>query len=171
MAFVERLVALAHPHQYPPHERLPNWTSAGSLLPFLVRPYGRGLLDELRVENDEGIVAVDVAYALSLAVHALSRATWGRERADDGARTGVGLDARCRLTGTGASSTLELEWQVVRPRGAGSEAAAARARAELDVASELVAALGGELELEFGRTRLNARLRLANRPCDALGEA
>ena len=169
MAFVERLVALAHPHQYPPHDRLPNWTRIGSLLPFLVQPFGHGLLDELHVEDDTGIVAVDVAYALSLGVHTLARAAWGRTCAGDAAAAGgVELEARCRLVGAGASSTLELEWRASRLRVVGSESETVRARAGLDVAAALLTTLGGELEFELDRDRLHASLRLPNRPCDVL---
>jgi len=49
MVFVERLIALARPHRYPPHDRLPNRTRADSLLPFLVEPYGIDLLEGPRV--------------------------------------------------------------------------------------------------------------------------
>ena len=171
MALVERLVALAHPHQYPPHDRLPNWTDAGSLLPFLVRPYGLGLRDELRTEDRPGIVAVDVAYALSLAVHALALATWNRSTPSARIERGGALDVLCRPTSFRGEPVLELLWQVPTPRGAGSESAAVRARSELDVVARLFEWLGGTFEFGFDRARLSAMLRLPNRPLTVLDDA
>ena len=171
-AFVERLAALAHPHQYPPHDRLPNWTRADSLLAFLIRPYRPGPLDGLRVEEDTGVVAVDVAYALSLAVHALARATWGlstpRDRAEPDTGPGIDPDVSCRLTAFREEPVLEVRWRVASPRAAASGPAASRARAGLDVVAELLARLDGTFEFELDRAGLDALLRLPNRPYDVL---
>ena len=168
MAFVERLVALSRPHQYPPDDRLPNWTRADSLLEFLVRPCGQWLVESLRFEGVADIVVVDLAYALSLAVQALARATRDRPGAH-AQRDPVDLDVSCRSMARRGEPMLELRWRAAAPSGA--DPAPARARTGLDVAAELVERLGGTFEFELERARLDATLRLPNRPYGALGDA
>ena len=169
MAFVERLVAISRPHHYPPRgDRLPNWTRADSLLPFLLEPHGREPFEALRFEDAPDIVAVDLAYALSLAVQALVRAT--RERTDACGRADrAELHVRCRSAALGGEPVLELGWRVAGPPGA--DPVSARARAGLDVAAGLVERLGGTFEVELERARLDATLRLPNRPYGTLGDA
>ena len=166
----ETLALVGMQWEYPPHDRLPNWTEAGTLLPFPMRPYGHGLLDRLRVEDRPGIVAVDVAYALSMAVHALARATWERSTPYDRVARGTVLDTFCRPTSFRGEPVLELLWQVPGPRGANSEPAAARARAGLEVAARLFERLGGTFEFELDNARLDAVLRLPNRPLEVLDD-
>ena len=161
VSVVERLVAISRPQQYPPHERMPNWTRANSLLPYLAEPYGPSVRRELRIDGDAETLAVDVAHPLALAVHELSRATYRHLE-----RTG----APPRITASGGvvpdrgEPAFELVWRAPLPEPVDGQSDAGRAtRDGLAVVADVAELLGGRFETDLDGGALEAVLRLPNR--------
>ena len=167
VSLVERLVAVSRPQRYPPHERLPNWTRAESLLRYLFEPYDTLTDYPHRLDGDADIVAVDVAHALALAVHELSHAT--------GCFAKVGLapevSMSCATASEGGEPVIELSWRT--SSGADGEADAdalpARVRRGLDIVADVVESIGGRFEHELGSREIEASVRLPNRTFESLG--
>ena len=164
-AIVERLVSIARPQQYPPHERFPNWTRADSLLSYLSEPYGDDVAAGLRIGGDAEVLAVDAAHPLALAVHELSLATRRQARASGEAPR---VELSCGLVPIGGEPALELAWSVAQPTVADAENEAARAtRAGFAIVADVVGSFGGRFEAELGGCGIEAALRLPNRMHDA----
>ena len=158
---VERLVAISRPQQYPPHERMPNWTRANSLLPYLAEPYGPAVTGSLRIEGDAEILAVDVAHPLALAVHELSCAAF-RHVGPDGSPPSV--EASCGVVPDRGEPAFELVWRAPLPGPLDGQSDDGRAtRDGLAVVAEVAALLGGRFETDLDESGLEAVLRLPNR--------
>ena len=170
VSLVERLVAVSRPQRYPPHERLPNWTRAESLLNYLFEPY-EALTDypypPPRLEGDADIVAVDVAHALALAVHELSHATGCLARA--GLAPEVSMS--CGTAALDGEPVIELSWRTrtVEVGDPDVDPLPARTRSGLRVVADVVEAIGGRFEHELGERAIEARVRLPNRTFESLG--
>ena len=165
VSVVERLVAISRPQQYPPHERIPNWTRANSLLTYLTEPYGPAVAERLRIDGDAEILAIDVAHPLALAVHELSRATY---RHVEGAGAPSRITASCGVTPYGGEPAFELVWRAPLHGAVDPEGDAGRATGDgLAVVGEVAAMLGGSFEAGIGARGLEAVLRLPNRLHDA----
>ena len=158
---VERLVAISRPQQYPPHERMPNWTRANSLLPWLAEPYGPAVTGSLRVEGDAEILAVDVAHPLALAVHELARAAFRHVGPDDSTPR---VEISCGVVPDRGEPAFELVWRAPLPGPVDGRSDDGRAtRDGLAVVAEVAALLGGRFETDLDESGLEAVLRLPNR--------
>lgn len=161
-ALIERLVAVSRPQQYPPHERLPNWTRASSLLPYLAEPYGPEVSEGIGADNNAHILAIDVANPVALAVHELSSAVRRHtERTDRSPRQ----DISCGTVFGGGEPQFELAWRATLPVASDPDDGerALATRDGLAVVTEVATLVGGSFEVELSERKMETVLRVPNR--------